>query len=88
MQDQIILKLSQKTKTIVLLTLMLLCWSCTDFGCLAQDDSGGDDFGSESGGADPNDQTADSDPNTLTGENDEEMRRIIESSDNTGISVA
>lgn len=67
MQNQIFLKSSQ-TKLITILTLILLCWSCTHFGCLAQDPSM-DDGGADTTGSEATEDMMETDPGTINPQN-------------------
>ena len=67
MQNQSVLK-SRQTNLIRISTLILLCWSCTNFGCLAQDPSM-DDAGADTTGSEATEDMMDSDPGTINPQN-------------------
>ena len=52
------------SKIIISLFVLLLCWSCLELGCQAQDDFQ-DDAGADTTGSDATNDMLDQDPNTV-----------------------
>ena len=52
-------------KRCISLVILLLCWSYTNFGCMAQDDFGGDDPGADTTGNDATQDMLEENPENI-----------------------
>lgn len=82
MSGQIFVK-ACNNKLSISLVMLLLCWSCNNFGCLAQDDFS-DDAGADTTGADATSDMMDRDPGIVNPERNQNSGLDIPSTNSKG----